>query len=255
MASASLAMRRRLAASLLMAAALHVGILAGLDWPSLPDGSQMRPIRLTLTGHRTPQRVEVEREGLAPRVKEPGDQVAAPAASSTAPPAEAANVVAKETAPVVAPTPNPIAGRSIAELARAVAASDAAPQVPALGRFNSASRTLRLTTGASARADFAYYLRSWRRKVERIGRLNYPRQAQQQGIVGSLRLLVVLSADGALQNARVLESSGHRVLDEAALAIVYLAAPYAPFSPSMREAADVLEIERTWQFRNSGLSS
>lgn len=238
-ASTQLAMRRRLAASLLIAAALHIGVLARLDWPPLPDGDPARAIQVTLTGYQTS-----ERDETTSQLATPADAAPPP----TLPAAEPTDVAATETTPADA---NPFAGRSVAELARAVAASDALSTAP----FDTESRTLRLTNGASAGADFAYYLRSWRRKVERIGQLNYPRQAQRQGIVGSLRLLVVLSADGALQSARVLESSGHRVLDEAALGIVRLAAPYAPFSPSMREAADVLEIERTWQFRDSRLSS
>ena len=91
--------------------------------------------------------------------------------------------------------------------------------------------------------------------MERVGQLNYPREARAQGIVGSLRLLVTITPDGALDNVRVLETSGHPLLDDAALRIVRLAAPYAPFPPTMRATTDVLEIERTWRFLNSRLSS
>ena len=66
---------------------------------------------------------------------------------------------------------------------------------------------------------------------------------------GNLRLLVAIAADGSLHDVRVLESSGHAVLDAAAVRIVRLAAPYAPLPPAMRRDADVLEIVRTWQFQ------
>ena len=245
MSNASQVSRRRMAASLLIAAAVHFGALAGLDWPSPPRAEPVPTIQLTLTSHRAPPR----RQDAGSEVAVPVERVLPP--SPTKPTSEPALATVKTPAPpVAAPTDNPFAGRSVLELARAVA-SDAWHPAP----FDAEHRTLRLANGASASPDFAYYLRSWRRKVERIGQINYPRQAKRQGIVGSLRLLVVISADGALQNVRILESSGHRLLDDAALRIVRLAAPYAPFSPAMRKAADVLEIERTWQFRNSRLSS
>ena len=40
----------------------------------------------------------------------------------------------------------------------------------------------------------------------------------------------------------------HSVLDDAAIRIVQLAAPFPPFSIEMRERTDVLEIIRTWKF-------
>ena len=87
--------------------------------------------------------------------------------------------------------------------------------------------------------------------MQRVGQLNYPEAARTARLYGSLRLLVAIAADGALVDARVLESSGHRVLDEAAVRIVRLAAPFAPFPPGMRRNTDVLEIVRTWQFRKN----
>jgi len=46
-------------------------------------------------------------------------------------------------------------------------------------------------------------------------------------------------------------SSGHKVLDDAALRIVKMAAPYSPFPPDIRKDYDVIEITRTWTFTNS----
>jgi protein TonB len=49
----------------------------------------------------------------------------------------------------------------------------------------------------------------------------------------------------------VLRSSGFDVLDEAAVRIVELAAPFSPFPPDIKEDTDILDITRTWQFLRS----
>ena len=75
------------------------------------------------------------------------------------------------------------------------------------------------------------------------------------GLYGKLRLLVVIRADGSLQDIRLLSSSGYAVLDEAAIKIVRMASPYAPFPAELRATTDQLEIIRTWQFQENRLSS
>lgn len=117
-------------------------------------------------------------------------------------------------------------------------------------------RIKRLTSLSTAASADAFYLNSWRRKIESIGNLNYPQEARKQKLYGSLRLLVAILPDGSLKEVELLESSGHKVLDDAAIRIVRLAAPYAPFPDELRQTTDVLEIIRTWQFRkNSSLRS
>lgn len=117
-------------------------------------------------------------------------------------------------------------------------------------------RIKRLTSLSTAASADAFYLNSWRRKIESIGNLNYPEQARRQRIYGSLRLMVSILPDGSLKEVIILESSGHQVLDGAAIRIVKLAAPFAPFPDELRQTTDVLEIIRTWQFRkNSSLRS
>ena len=61
-----------------------------------------------------------------------------------------------------------------------------------------------------------------------------------------------MRSDGSLERVDLLDSSGYAVLDEAALKIVRMAAPYAPFPPALREKADKLEIIRTWDFAPVG---
>lgn len=123
-------------------------------------------------------------------------------------------------------------------------------QEGALGGSFSHARRRRVQEGKPSIVD-ALYLDGWKRKVERVGNLNYPAEARRLGLSGSLRLRVLLTQDGSLAEATVLSSSGEAILDEAALKIVHLAAPFAPFPPAMRKEADVLEIVRTWQFLGS----
>ena len=176
-------------------------------------------------------------------------EISAAKASPPAPPAATIAATPAVAAPATEKTPppaNPLAGKSALQLARALAAGLADEPAPAAD-----GRVLRLTD-APTRPDFAYYLQAWRRQVERVGKLNYPGEARRRKLTGSLRLLVVIRADGGLADARLVESSGHAALDEAALRIVRLAAPYAPFPPRIAAQADILEIERTWRFRGEG---
>lgn len=116
-------------------------------------------------------------------------------------------------------------------------------------------RIHRLNAASTMRDKGAWYKDEWRKKVERIGNLNYPNQARQQRIHGSLRLMVSINRDGTLHEVQILEPSGFSILDQAALRIVRLAAPFAPFSGDLADV-DRLEIIRTWRFdRGDRLSS
>ena len=112
-------------------------------------------------------------------------------------------------------------------------------------------RVQRLTAASTMKSADAYYVNSWRRKVEQIGDINYPREAENCYQDCSLRLLVAIDADGSLHEVVILESSGRKVLDEAAVRIVKLAAPFAPFTQEMRNEMDRLGIIRTWQFNGN----
>jgi protein TonB len=95
---------------------------------------------------------------------------------------------------------------------------------------------------------YAAYLEAWRRKVERIGNLNYPDEAKRRKLYGNLVLSVALQPDGSVEEIRLIRSSGHALLDDAAIRIVRLAAPFSPFPQQIRQETDILEITRTWQF-------
>jgi len=95
---------------------------------------------------------------------------------------------------------------------------------------------------------FAQYVEDWRIKIERIGNLNYPQDARQNKIYGSLVLTVSIRADGSVESVEINRSSGQPILDAAAVRIVKLASPFAPLPPDIRKDTDILSITRTWVF-------
>lgn len=95
---------------------------------------------------------------------------------------------------------------------------------------------------------YASYMEAWRMKVERIGHLNYPEEAKRLRLSGSLRLSVALKPDGTIYSITLRKSSGKKILDDAAIRIVRLAAPFAPFPDDIRKQTDILHIQRTWNF-------
>ena len=112
-------------------------------------------------------------------------------------------------------------------------------------------------TGTNAKEyRFASYIEAWRDKVERTGTLNYPQQAVRRNINGDLLLDVGINPDGSIESIRILNSSGKKLLDDAAKNIVKMAAPYPPLTPEILKDTDVLHISLVWRFRvKQGLST
>jgi len=116
-------------------------------------------------------------------------------------------------------------------------------------------RVKRLTAASAKQSVDAAYLLDWRRRLEAVGNQYYPEASIRYGMYGDLRMLVVIRQDGSLDDIQILSSSGYAVLDEAAIKIVRMAAPYAPFPPELKATTDKLEIVRTWHFQENQLSS
>ena len=104
-------------------------------------------------------------------------------------------------------------------------------------------------TASTKEFKYAAYQEAWRQKVERIGRINYPEEARKRKLSGNLTLTVVLRSNGTVKEIEIVNSSGNRLLDDAARRIVRLAAPYAPFPENIRAETDLLYITRTWIFQ------
>ena len=74
------------------------------------------------------------------------------------------------------------------------------------------------------------------------------------GMSGSPTLEVAITPDGALAEVNVLRSSGYAALDQAAIAVVTRAAPFAAFPTEVRENYDQLRIACKFEFRGGTLS-
>ena len=109
------------------------------------------------------------------------------------------------------------------------------------------ARTL-IATPSTRQSGLAEYLDDWRRRVERIGTANYPTELLGNIDAGRPTLEVVIAADGRLDDIVVRRSSGDKALDQAALKILRLAAPFAPLPPNIREDYDVLRFAYEWDF-------
>ncbi len=108
----------------------------------------------------------------------------------------------------------------------------------------------RLAPDAQA-AVIAPWLDGWRRKVERLGTLNFPHQlvtGRDQPPVLEIEVL----ADGRLATAKVRRSSGNPALDQAALQILRMAAPFPPFPETLAEAAPSVRFAYEWRFETGG---
>lgn len=115
-------------------------------------------------------------------------------------------------------------------------------------RLKGAARRELMVTPSTRESGVAVYLDAWRRKVERVGTLNFPNQARRQGMTGSPVVEVALASSGKLADVRVRRSSGHPELDQAAIDILRLSAPFEPFSRDLAARYDVLRFAYEWQF-------
>jgi periplasmic protein TonB len=97
-------------------------------------------------------------------------------------------------------------------------------------------------------SDVAVYLDSWRRKIERVGTMNFPAVARRDKLSGTPVIEVTIGADGKLLQTVVRRSSGHAEIDEAAMRILKLAAPYDPFPGDLGAKHDEIRIAYEWQF-------
>lgn len=97
----------------------------------------------------------------------------------------------------------------------------------------------------------AEYMFRWVEKVERTGNLNYPDAARRRNLTGALVLVVGIFKNGDIESITVDESSGHKLLDDAAINIVKMSAPFEALSGDLAEQTDILYIIRTWEFESS----
>jgi periplasmic protein TonB len=133
-----------------------------------------------------------------------------------------------------------------ARLMRAAASSNiVASDQGSLHQDGPRERTVSVDT---QEALFAGYLAAWKQRVELLGTLNYPDAARRAGLTGNPVLEVAIGADGGLREIVVVRSSQQKLLDQAALRILRLAAPFEPFPEEIRRQYDVLRFVYEWRF-------
>jgi protein TonB len=151
------------------------------------------------------------------------------------------------------PTPQPVSAPTGADLAaRAMAMARMEAEIArTVDDYNKRPRK-KFVGARTQEYRFAQYIEDWRQKVERIGNLNYPSAARGR-LYGNLTLTVEIRADGEIEQIILSRSSGEPLLDDAAIRIVRMAAPYAAFPPDIRRDFEILSITRTWTFSQGDL--
>lgn len=139
----------------------------------------------------------------------------------------------------------PADGMDMMEQARAMARLEA-EIAKDIDEFNKRPRKTFIGT-RTQEYRFAQYIEDWRQKIERWGTLNYPEAARGK-LYGTLTLTVTLNKTGEVLDINIDKPSSHKVLDDAAIRIVRMAAPYAPFPSAISRDTDQLVITRTWTF-------
>lgn len=144
--------------------------------------------------------------------------------------------IARPAAPA---TPKPASTTAPARVAEAAPArrearadkapAKAAASAPTGRNADGATRAPAASAGSQARAAAApgaeaKYGRKLLSHVERHKR--YPAAARSAGISGATRLSITIDRTGGLAGARVSAGSGHKILDQEALAVARRAAPY-----------------------------
>jgi protein TonB len=98
----------------------------------------------------------------------------------------------------------------------------------------------------------APYLVSWRTKIERLGTLNFPQAAWRAPGTRNPDVEVIILADGTLESATIVRSSGSPKLDQAAVDILKLASPFDPFPKELADRYRLLRFTYGWQFVDGG---
>ena len=109
---------------------------------------------------------------------------------------------------------------------------------------------LRIKNISAKSPEYVYrlYFEAWKKKVERMGSMNYPEAAKINNSFSNLVMKVTINSNGLIHNIVIIKSSGNGELDIAAADIVRSGSPYAPFSEQMKREIDQVNITRIWKF-------
>jgi protein TonB len=274
----------RLGSTLFLAALVHGVVILGVTFTAAPfdDGGAVPSLNVTLVLDTTRDELAADTaeflanrdqraagqaaRGLRPTstlsadqpVTQAGDPLGADATDGT--PREATpsaeQLVSRGAGDEIVPAlPQPTDDPALMRQRAATLIQQAAPQTTAMELALRAelpngaddARTL-IATPSTRQSGLAEYLDGWRRRVERIGTANYPTELLGNLRAGRPTLEVVIAADGRLDDIVVRSSSGDSALDQAALRILRLAAPFEPLPDQIRKDYDVLRFAYEWDF-------
>lgn len=202
---------------------------------------------------------------LAPKIPLPRrDADAAPSVRNADPASVHAPDTLGATAPASPPLPLPDApgdqiNPTAANAAPAVpasgaggqSASNSAPHAGKNASGNASARNGSAAGGSAQTAPGAAQNDAWRLYAKQLSAhfkkfKNYPPMAQRLKLTGTVWIRLELRRDGMIVSAQIDKSSGHKILDDAALAAARSAQPLPPFPPQI--AAQTRNIRIPYQF-------
>lgn len=255
--------RERLITMLFLTALLHAIVILGLTFGASADGDTTPGMEVLLVTEDLPESVDNAAAAYLAQRRQlgAGNTRTLPTSTvATASPPEQPQrgSTGQQATPLLATT-----GRSpLIRYLGTIEVATARPPRPAVSNERPSSgrgegtelvlrgdpRTGRWLAPDTQAATLAPYLDSWRRKVERLGTLNYPNAARTARQAESPVIEVAIRSDGRLQQARLQRSSGQPALDQAALSILKLASPFEPFPPEMAAEYRILRFAYQWEF-------
>ena len=263
--------RERLITMLLLVALAHAIVILGLTFGTAGPGHEAPGLEVLLVTEDLPPADRNDQAAyLAQRTQlgsgnthelptgSPESQLAALEASDTGTDAEDSQASADAEAALASSAAGPLISYLGSVVGNGLAAryqSAAGRQWAKTGRGDADELVLRgdIRTGQwlspdTRASDLAPYMDAWRRRVERLGSLNYPSEAREAGLSGSPVIEVVIDSAGRLLEASVQRSSGWAELDQAALGILKLASPFNPFPRQLAGRYRVLRFSYQWEF-------
>jgi len=263
--------RERLITMLLLVALAHAIVILGLTFGTAGPGHEAPGLEVLLVTEDLPPADRNDQAAyLAQRTQlgsgnthelptgSPESQLAALEASDTGTDAEDSQASADAEAALASSAAGPLISYLGSVVGNGLAAryqSAAGRQWAKTGRGDADELVLRgdIRTGQwlspdTRASDLAPYMDAWRRRVERLGSLNYPSEAREAGLSGSPVIEVVIDSAGRLLEASVQRSSGWAELDQAALGILELASPFNPFPRQLAGRYRVLRFSYQWEF-------
>lgn len=231
--------------TMLLAVGLHAGLLF-VHFKSPPRPYQEPDLDITLLHPAdNPQQylsVPEWQPDLTPLRPPPEEPLPEPVTTTAAQPTQVTKLITDEVPEIEQPEDPPVSAALLRQ-----ASLSAMRELPEVALAPESVRR-KYVSANTQEWKYLSYMRAWTDKVERVGNLNYPEQARREGLRGSLVVSVGVLADGSLESIEILRSSGFDILDQAAINIVELSAPFAALPEEIVQETDILYITRTWRF-------